>query len=252
MKTDDVANQMPFERVEIVMLATPETRDYSWLGRASWQNYADRHGHDFRVCEDKVVPDMHVNWSKIELVRRRLAETSAQVLLLVDADSFVFIPDQTLENLWHPNRSIMFANDCSFPRPGRLQIGRRHLLRLRLGQWNLPNAGFMMVQVEDYTRRFFDRWLDLARHELKHWANVHPRNQNVLWRGLLRSEKSQIGILDKQVIRMTHPSQIRHLPDLKPFAVHYKHEAITASQLHKVVPALDGDCGHHNLTIEVR
>lgn len=226
-------------KVEIVMLATPEIASYSWLGESSWASYAARQGYSFQVCRENLEPDMHMNWSKIELVRRRLAATDAQFLLLVDADSFVFNPAEPLEYLWQPDRQIVFSNDQSFPRPGRLNVGRRHLLRLRLRQWKLPNAGFVMMQVHPYARSFFDRWIDYARDDFKHWSDIHPRNQNVLWRALLPSEHRHVGILDKQVVRLTHPSQIKHLTSLQPFAVHYKHTVIPASSLRKLMPAFD-------------
>ena len=226
-------------KVEIVMLATPEVASYSWFGETSWASYAERQGYSFQVCRENLVPDMHMNWSKIEFVRSRLAATDAEYLLLVDADSFVFNPAESLEYLWQTDRRIVFSNDQGFPRPGRLNIGRRHLLRLQLRQWKLPNAGFVMMKVEHYARSFFDRWLDYARDDFKHWSDIHPRNQNVLWRALLPSEHRHIGILDKQVVRLTHPSQIKHLTRLQPFAVHYKHTVIPASSLRDLIPAFD-------------
>jgi hypothetical protein len=222
--------------LEIVMLSTPEISHYAWLGEASWTNYAKRHGYSFVVCRDKLVPAMHINWSKIELVKRRLANTDATYLLLVDADSVVIDPGLKALPLLPAGKRIVFSVDQPFPYPGRINIGRRHLLRLLLRQRKLPNAGFMLMQVGDYSQDFFGRWLDLARTSLSEWADIHPRNQNVLWRSLLNSERHHIAILDKQVVRLTHPGQIRHVARLNPFVAHFKHEIVSPDDLLDIVP----------------
>lgn len=227
--------------VEVVMLATPEVARYSWLGEGSWMRYAALHGYSVHICRENLVPDMHINWSKIELVRQRLAATDAQYLLLVDADSFVFRPTVPLDVLWQPDRQIVFANDQPFPRRGIFNVGRRPLLRWRLGQRKLPNAGFIMMRVHSYVSDFFCRWLEHARSDFNHLSDVHPRNQNVLWRALLPSEHRNLGILDNQVVRLTHPGQISQLPKLQPFAVHFKNTTITTSSLRDVIPALFQD-----------
>ncbi len=233
-------------RVEIVMLSTPEVAHYSWLGESSWAAYAEHHAYSLHICRQKLVPDMHINWSKIELVRQRLAATDAQYLLLVDADSFVFRPAETFDLLWQPDREIVFSNDQPFPRPGAFNVGRRHWLRWRLKQWKLPNAGFVMMRVESYARDFFDRWLDHARNDFKHLSDIHPRNQNVLWRALLPVEHGQLAVLDNEVVRLTHPSHIRHLRSLQPFAVHFKNTTIPTSSLRHVVPTLAHDRSQRN------
>jgi hypothetical protein len=222
--------------LEIVMLSTPAVRHYAWLGEASWANYADKHGYSFLVCRDNLVPSMHINWSKIELVKRRLAKTGATHLLLVDADSVAIDTERDALSLLPAGKPIAFSLDQPFPYPGIMKVGRRHLLRLLLRQRKLPNAGFILMQVTDYSLDFFDRWLELARTSMRKWADKHPRNQNVLWRALLDSERDYIAILDEEVVRLTHSSQIPHVPRLKPFAVHFKHEVVSPDELVNIIP----------------
>jgi hypothetical protein len=225
--------------VTVMMLSTPEVAHYAWLGERSWQAYCTRHGYGFEVCRDRLIADMHPNWSKIALVRNKLETQQAGHTLLVDADSLVLQPGTPLDDLLKLPQPIVFANDRPFPLPSIYQLGRHHLLRLRLGRFNLPNAGFILIRNGEYGRYFIHRWLELARNELRSWSDIHPRNQNVLWRGLLNAERKHIHILGNQVLRITHPSQFSHLARLAPFALHFKHDWIDVATVCEYLPDLD-------------
>jgi len=229
--------QLESTNFEIVMLATPEVEDYAWLGKKSWSKYAATHGYKFHLHDHKLFDDMHINWTKIELVRQRLNETKSKFLLLVDADSFVFNPKLSLDDLLDPSKKIQFGSDSSFPYPGVINIKTVHNFKrglvnfLRFGEGQLPNAGFILMKVDDYSRWFFREWLELAQGELSEFADTHPRNQNVLWRGLLRKEKSKLGLFSKQVIRLTREKQISYLDQIQPFVIHFRHKSLMAEDL---------------------
>lgn len=215
----------------IVMLATPQTDHYSGPPIRLWKSYARQHGYSFSVCRDRLINDLHINWSKIELVRKSLNQRSEDFLLLVDADTLVVSPSVPLGDLIKNNNQIMFASDTPFP---RLSPDFRHLaLRLRLRRARLPNAGFMLIKNTGFSQKFFTDWLQLARGKLAAYADIHPRNQNVLWRGLLNQHRTEIGIYKKEILRMTVPGQIARLKDHNPFAVHFSHENIDVNSLIK-------------------
>lgn len=185
------------------MLATPEIDFYAAHTTSQWRDYCARHGYHFRLERKRLVPDMHINWSKIELVRRTLAERRYDVVLLIDADTIIADPERRLEALLddHPGKDLLFCPDTT--RRFRLHwpLNFRSVFVCRA--WRPPNAGFILMRSGDYARRFFDDWLSLAREgELAKWADVHPRNQNVLWRGLFRRHRSRITVLDREVGRI--------------------------------------------------
>ena len=84
---------------DVAMLATSHIDHYALATRANWQAYCDRHGYRFVCWPEAVLEDMHLIWSKIELMRRHLRDTTADWLVVVDADTVVNDPDRTLEEL---------------------------------------------------------------------------------------------------------------------------------------------------------
>ena len=212
--------------VELMMLSTKETESYSWLGIRSWGAYCDRHGYAFHVVREHLLPDMHPVWSKIEMVRRRLRSSDASHVLLVDADSAVYDPGRSLDNLLTAGAPLKFAADGSIL--GVDRWFRRLSLKFRAQRFHLPNAGFILIENSSYSQSFFDDWISLARGELAALADVHPRNQNVLWHGLLRQHSDNIEIAHNSVARVTHASQLPFVRFYKPLAVHFKHESVSA------------------------
>lgn len=223
--------------VDVIMLATPDVESYAWLAKDSWTRYCARHGYRFAVFDERLVSDMHINWSKIEAMRCTLASSDKAFVLLVDADLVVLRPGRPLSHLADATKDIVFASDCLMP---RLWPDLRNLaIKLRLRMTRLPNAGFMLARRNDFTLSFFTRWLELARGELSQWADRHPRNQNVLWRGLVAQHRKRIAVLDGQILRATYPSDIPRIARRDPFAMHFKHEWVDVNDILRLVPSDD-------------
>lgn len=217
------------QSAEIIMLATPEIESYAWLAREQWQRYCDRHGYRFTVIGDRLLPDMHINWSKIEAMRAALAGGDTALVLLVDADLVVLRPETSLSAFTDEARDIVFSSDSAIPNP---YPDLRYLgLKLRLRWPVLPNAGFVLARRNADSTAFVTRWLDLARGELSGWADRHPRNQNVLWRGLLAERGHQVGLLGNEVLRVVNPRQVRRVARRDVFAIHYSHRTVDANDI---------------------
>lgn len=217
------------QSVDLVMLSTKEAEDYAWLGIQSWGNYCARHGYSFHVVREQLVPDMHPVWSKIEMMRRRLRETDASHVVLVDADSVVYNPNRSLANLLAAGKPLNFASDDAVLGIGRWF--RQLFLKLKTQRFVLPNAGFILVENSLYTQAFFDEWMSLACGELAGLADTHPRNQNVLWHGMLRHHSPNIATVGSSVARITHSNQLFLLRLYNPLAVHFKHEIISTEKI---------------------
>ncbi len=193
---------------DVIMLATKEIEDYAQHSSALWAAYCKRKGYHFFRYADRLIPDMHVNWSKIEMVRRHLSKSTADVVTLVDADTYICNPDLSMKTLMDrafPSE-LVFSADTS--RYGFLELPLNIRAAIEHRQRRLPNAGFIVMRNSRFVRRFFDDWLDLARNELSHLSDLHPRNQRVLWKGLLLQNRSQIKLLDGEVRRLQHERQL--------------------------------------------
>ncbi|WP_417320899.1 hypothetical protein [Emcibacter sp.] len=189
-------------KIDVLMLATPNIDYYAIETKKKWQAYCNRHGYNFIVCDKQLVPDMHINWSMIEMMRRRFDESDADWLIKVDADSIILREDVRFEDILrnHPGKDIYFPADISRYLGIPLPLNPRGAMKF--GTWLLPNAGFCIIRNNALGREFFTRWLDLARGELAHLADRHPRNQNVLWEGLFRQYRGHIQLLTKEILRV--------------------------------------------------
>lgn len=187
---------------EVIMLSTSDIEDYARYSRAAWEKFCAVRGYGFFHYPDKLLPDMHVNWSKIEMVRRHLAATKTDMVVLVDADTYVCDPGLRFAAIadGYPDKDLMFSRDCRNVGPFVLPLN--HAAALRYKTRKLPNAGFVLIRNTEFSRKFFDRWLELARNELKAIADTHPRNQHVLWEGLYFQNKHRIALLDRVVERV--------------------------------------------------
>ena len=208
---------------EVIMLATADIQDYAQYSRIGWETYCAAHGYHFFHYPHKLLHDMHVNWSKIEMVRQHLKQTKSDVVALVDADTYVCDPELDLDEIaiTYPEKELLFSRDCRnigpFVLPLNYEAAFKYKTRI------LPNAGFVIIRNNEFARNFFDTWLHLARHDLKSLANTHPRNQLVLWEGLYFQNKDRIGLLNRLVERVrdvahigraiSHGAKVVHVKD---------------------------------------
>lgn len=205
--------QMP-SPPEVIMLATSDIENYAQYSRAAWEKFCAVRGYGFFHYPDKLLSDMHINWSKIEMVRQHLATTKTDMVVLVDADTYVCDPGLHLGAIAdsYPDKDLMFSRDCR--NIGPFVFPLNHEAAFKYKTRKLPNAGFVMIRNTEFSRKFFDKWLDLARNELNALADTHPRNQRVLWEGLYFQNKDKIALLDRVVERVggiaNIASAIRH------------------------------------------
>ncbi len=199
---------------EVIMLSTSDIENYAQYSRVAWEKFCAVRGYGFFHYPEKMLSDMHVNWSKIEMVRRHLAATKTDMVVLVDADTYVCDPELHLGAIadGYPGKDLMFSRDCRNIGPFIFPLNYAAAFRYKTRK--LPNAGFVLIRNTEFSREFFDKWLDLARNELKALADTHPRNQRVLWEGLYFQNEDKIALLDRVVERVSGgasiASAIRH------------------------------------------
>jgi hypothetical protein len=198
-------------RVHIAMMATPEIEAFAGKTKANWSNYCNKHGYSFTVLDRLLVPNMHLNWSRIELALRILRTDKADWVFLVDADSYVVNPDLRVEELIakHQNADIIFCRDAICHYGVQFPLNLRAVMYCR--SLVAPCAGLFLAKNSSFTRGLLKDWIELANGPLSHLANQHPRNQLVLWAGLYRSNKERIAILGQEILRITSNWQFRRI-----------------------------------------
>ena len=191
---------------DVAMLATPHIDHYAAATQANWQAYCDRHGYAFTCWRDAVLDDMHMIWSKIELMRRHMRERTTDWLVVVDADTCVNKPEQTLADLVlsHPGKDFLISEDCSRRFGIPLSLSLRGIVSA--GTLRPPNCGFMMIRASEFGRRFLDEWLENGRGKYSRVADVFPREQWVLWLSLFRQQRDRIAVLGPEVMRIGNNS----------------------------------------------
>lgn len=190
-------------RFDVVMLATPNIDYYAAETRANWQSYCDRHGYRFICWREVLLTDLHVIWSKLEMLRQQMQQSDADWVLLVDADTLVNKPEMQLSDLLdkHPGKDIVISEDVSrrWGIPVPLSFTSVRLSK----SLRPPNTGFMYIRNNDYGRMFLQRWIDFARSaEHEKAAATHPRTQRVLWSTLFQTDADKIGVLGAEVQRI--------------------------------------------------
>lgn len=151
------------------------------------------------------------------MIQDHFKKTDAEYVLMVDADTYIYKKnlDLKIEDLidryMTGDTKILFQKDGS----DRIGIYFTHNLALsaKMKRWILPNAGFNIMKNCEETHQFIDKWLELGQGSLRHLAEVHPRTQNVLLRGLMVNPEMDrlIGYLPSDIVSKRNTRFCKHL-----------------------------------------
>ena len=157
-------------KVIAVQLATPHIDEFAKYSIANVSAYCRQHGYGHYVQRRHTVPDMHINWSKIDLLRH-VFDTfkEAEYYILFDADIIIQdlkkSVDFFLGKYADDNTHILFSADT----PLRLSFKAR------------PNAGLIIVKNSPTGKQIINRWIEASRTDGAQYNDTHPRNQLVYW-----------------------------------------------------------------------
>lgn len=202
------------------MLSTKDIDIYTQYSIPIWKKYCAQHGYDFHHFGEKLIPDMAFTWSRIKMIQDHLKVTKADYVVMVDADTFIY-HDQlglSLESLIDKHmtaeKQILFQKDGS--NTFGIYFSHNFKLSWELKRWTLPNAGFNIMKNSIDVRSMIDEWLTLGQGKLRHLADVHPRTQNVLLRGVMQEPKfdNMIGYLPSEIVSKRNTKFCKHLSAL--------------------------------------
>lgn len=201
-------------KVVVVQLATPNIDQYAKYSIASVNQYCHRNGYRHFIQRSATIDNMHINWTKIDLLRKGL-EIESDFTVLFDADVVLAQHDKRIESLVEcyakENTQIMMPRDTYFAFGEKRK--RRPPRHIR------PNAGFIILKNTDKAKSIVDEWLNQAVGDGKIYSDMHPRNQLVYWNFVMPK------FLNSQVILPDHltsngKSVIPKMLKSKPFLYH--------------------------------
>ncbi|MBU2912402.1 MULTISPECIES: putative nucleotide-diphospho-sugar transferase [Reichenbachiella] len=203
--------------IDILMLSTEHIDIYTQYSIPIWKKYCEIHGYKFCHYGEKLIPDMAFTWSRIKMIQDHFKTSDAEYVMMVDADTLIY-KDQlelSLERLitqyMTGDKKILFQKDGS-DRLG-MYFSHNWKLSLEMKRWALPNAGFNIMKNSPEVHEFIDTWLELGQGKLKHLADIHPRTQNVLLRGVMLDPKLDklIGYLPSSIVSKRNTKFCKHL-----------------------------------------
>lgn len=211
-------------KIDVVIMATADIDEYAKETVADWQSYCSQYGYSLAHFDEQVIPELHINWSKIELAKRHLRQSECDWMVVADADTWVCDRSRRLEEFIddQPGTDAVFSSDVAV-RAGIL-MPLNWLGIWECGAWVCPNAGFFAIRNSREGQMFMDEWMDLPYGKLAHLADKPPRDQWVLWKGLFRKWRSRLRLDKRNVLRVIddfHWWQIKKF-GAKPFIAHDK------------------------------
>lgn len=163
------------KKIKVIMLCTPNYEKKCRKNINIYKKYCSYYGYDFKIYKKNLNKDLHINFSKMEMVKKELLiNDNNEYLLMTDADITIkkYIPLEKIikyigdvKNIASPKdviRGIIFGNHS-----------------LKIYQNSKINAGFILIKKNKRSFEIFDNWIKDAYGPCKHLRNVHPRNQNV-------------------------------------------------------------------------
>jgi hypothetical protein len=157
-------------KVTVVQLATPNVDEYASYSIMSVNHYCKLHEYQHVIQRIKTVEYMHINWTKIDLLKKAFDfYPENDFVLLVDAD--VVISD------YHKNVTYFINKYCT--NDHHIIMAQDTPLRLTLSP--RPNAGFILLRNSAIARQMVDDWIEASTGAGAHLNDTHPRNQLVYW-----------------------------------------------------------------------
>ena len=158
----------PEKKIRIVILCTPNYirgKD----GVKAFRNYASKYGYDFKLYEEPLLHDLHINFTKMEIMRRELLNSNIDYTVLFDADISIK-KSIRIENII----DYVSGVDCiAMPKDVVHGIikGKDSLILRRNSK---VNAGFIIGKNCKRTSEIMGMWISDARGECKDVADIHP------------------------------------------------------------------------------
>lgn len=172
-------------KIAICQLITPNIDAFARYSAASTFAYCQRHGYAYFIQREKLIDDMHINWTKIKFLED-LMKSEIDFAVLIDADVLITDPSKILEEFiatFDEQTLVAFTEDTNL------------IIRDR------PNVGFILIKNNREGKQIINKWLEAALFDRK-LADKHPRNQRIYWKYIQPEyAKNQLLIKRKEIAK---------------------------------------------------
>jgi hypothetical protein len=156
----------------IFMVATPEIHEYAQYSIENNRLYAKQFNFEFRVVDTNLVPDLPIEFTKLEAILRFMKlMPKVKYIMHIDADASIKNQSYDLRNIiipylqMIPHRHFLVGEDC--------------FKRTVCSKPNHMNSGSFIVKNTIIGQSIIRDWLHSARTTCKQFVNKFPNCQNV-------------------------------------------------------------------------
>ena len=188
--------------IRIICLCTSNYDKIGCYGANSLKYYSDKHNYKFTLYRDKIVNDLHINFSKNAIILDACNKYDEDYIVCVDTDIIIENLNIKIESFLD-NDYILYA-----PKDIWVKNGTRG---------STINMGFSIWKNCERTKYINRIWIEQARSKCKKVANIHPRQQNVFDKCIFNIlKKSELKYLDHNLVGLPYSSFIKQTKKTKP------------------------------------
>lgn len=206
---DQLAEKLEPLKIRIVMFCTPNYYERGKDGVEFMKKYAAHHGYDFVLHEDRLMDDLHVNFTKMKIMEQETAREDVDFTVMSDADISGKRIDIPMENVI--KASGTGENGVVLSMPKDVVHGARLFGKFYKFKQDEPyNSGFMIAKNGKQASEIFADWVSSARNECSEEANHHPNDQRVLKKCVLPKHGNKLSNSPWQVAGLPASLMYRH------------------------------------------
>lgn len=165
------------KKIKIIALCTPNYRHIGGEGVEALKKYSAKHGYDFKLYEDKLLPDdVHVNFNKMQMLVEETKDKDYDFTILSDVDIEIKDWEMKMENIAD---SMPQDKVIGMPADADKCIMVNESLFLNPSTFSKFNAGFILARNTPEATEVFEEWVRAARNECEHLTHANAPNQRV-------------------------------------------------------------------------
>lgn len=205
-------NNSPFNlgknvKLHVITLCTENYDKVGCYGANALKRYCDDKGYLFTLYREKMIPDLHINFTKNWITIDALKKTSADYIILIDSDIEIVNPDIKIEDLFLGRNgevspfTVFYAPRDFYDNPNESN--------------NKINGGFMIWKKCMRSIILNEMWISFAKNQCK--GLTGPPQQTVYDKCL--SEviyPYELEYLDHNLVGMSYSKFIKQTKDTKP------------------------------------
>lgn len=187
-------------KIAVYVVATPGIYEYTKYTIPLIQEWCKRHGYDFFLFDSNLIPELPINFTKIEAALKLFEKSNYDYVMHVDADAPIVNLDYPIEFViqkWMNGSTVaLFSEDC-FNKNDCSQPGRQ-------------NSGVFIVSKKG--KSFLETWKSAAlRGPCHKYINHFPNCQLVLWNCVMPRFRNQVKTLPYNVLNGRDGLLVNHL-----------------------------------------